>query len=152
MLAFWLLATIPSRLIESKLLGKMPEGPHTQHTHLVQKCFRVMQFRHPQDNEPLMLVLPPGLIQVPLQVSFLCVVVKVGLLIASSRDVSTLLITSVMLSMVRWLAVWTEAMITDIVVLYHSSVAPSVIFSTAFCVFAVPSVSLPHVKHLIPTF
>lgn len=51
-----------------------------------------MQFHHPQDSEPLMLVLPPGLIQVPLQISFLCVVVKVGLLVASSRDVSVLLL------------------------------------------------------------
>ena len=86
---------IQSRLIESQLLGKMLEEAHTHthtHTHLVQKCFRVMQFHHPQDSEPLMLVLPPGLIQVPFQISFLCVVVKVGLLVASSRDASVLLL------------------------------------------------------------
>lgn len=84
---------IQSRLIESQLLGKMLEEAcaHT-HTHLVQKCFRVMQFHHPQNSEPLMLVLPPGLIKVPLQISFLCVVVKVGLLVASSRDASILLL------------------------------------------------------------
>lgn len=52
----------------------------------------MMQFRQPQDSEPLMFVLPPGLIQVPLQVSFLCVEVKVGVLIASSRDATILLL------------------------------------------------------------
>lgn len=82
---------IQSRLIESQLLGKMLEEA-CAHTHLVQKCFRVMQFHHPQNSEPLMLVLPPGLIKVPLQISFLCVVVKVGLLVASSRDASILLL------------------------------------------------------------
>lgn len=51
-----------------------------------------MRFHHPQDSEPLMLVLPPGLIQAPLQVSFLRVAVKVGLPIASFRDASILLL------------------------------------------------------------
>lgn len=82
---------IPSRLIESQLLGKMLKGA-CAHTHLVQKCFNVMRFCQPQDSKPLMLFLPPGLIQIPLQVSFLCVKVKIGLLIASSRGSSILLL------------------------------------------------------------